>query len=156
MNIDPALYDYCTPRQREVLEAIDKVGSGHSAAGLLGIHKSAVYRHVEAVKAKAAEQGYSPKHDMKHPVPDGFKVKGVSTYYDSEGQPRGQWVKSSADQERRDAMLRAAVEGMAGEITPALPVVMPAITFADLLTLYTFTDFHLGALCWHKEGGNRS
>ena len=41
-------------------------------------------------------------------MPHGYKVKGVSTYYNDEGKPTGQWVKSAADeQERVDALLKA-------------------------------------------------
>ncbi len=38
---------------------------------------------------------------MVHTVPDGFQVKGVSTYYNDEGKPVGQWVKSVPDKERQ-------------------------------------------------------
>lgn len=153
MHIDPALYDFCTPRQRELLEAIERTGSGRAAAASLGLDSSYANNALRAVKKKAALQGYSPSHDMTHTVPDGYKVKGVSTYYDSDGLPRGQWVKSSADAERREEMMRAAVDAMASEIRPVPPVIGPPKTLAHLLTLYTFTDYHVGMLAWHKEGG---
>jgi hypothetical protein len=41
------------------------------------------------VKRKAAIAGYSPEHDMTRTVPEPFVVRGTSTYYDKEGQPRG-------------------------------------------------------------------
>ena len=66
-----------------------------------------------ASKAQAARYGYSPEHDMTKTVPDGYFVKGVSTYYDSEGEPKGQWVKSSIDHERQMEIFREAVAVLA-------------------------------------------
>jgi hypothetical protein len=90
---------------------------------------------------------------MTHTVPDGFTVKGVSTYYDSDGKARGQWVKSSADDEARKAMLAAAVAAMADDVPRVSPETGPKVTLKHLLTLYTFTDYHVGMLAWHREGG---
>jgi hypothetical protein len=42
---------------------------------------------------------------------------------------------------------------MAGEIAPVAPIDAPAASLGHLLTLYTFTDYHVGMLAWHKEGG---
>lgn len=151
--IDPALMEYATARQREVLQAVIDTGSGVAAAAALGICRSYPQKILRAVSEKAARQGYSPAHDMTRTVPEGYTVKGVSTYYDSDGKPRGQWVKSRADDVAREAMLRAAIDAMAGEVAPCQPVAAPGDTLADLLTQYTITDLHIGALCWHREGG---
>jgi hypothetical protein len=70
------------------------------------------------------------------------------------GEVERTWERQSPDQAALLEALQAAVEGMAGEIVPALPIAAPATSLASLLTLYTFTDYHLGALCWHKEGGD--
>lgn len=154
MQIDPALLDYCTPRQREVLEALAASDSFRAADKALGAEISLSSNTLRRVKAKAAKQGYSPAHDMVHTVPDGFAVRKVSTYYGRDGEATGQWVQSSPDDERRLEALRAAVEAMAGDISPAAPVTRPAASRDDLLTLYTFTDYHVGMLAWNKEGGD--
>lgn len=109
---------------------------------------------MQRLKANAALRGYSPDHDMTRTVPEGFAVKGVSTYYDSEGKPRGQWVKSRADDAQREAAFREAYAALAAEL-PRLPVAdRPQSTVADLCNLYTMTDCHVGMLAWHKEGGD--
>lgn len=150
---DPQLASYATVRQLEYLEAIEKHGSQRKAAVALGVSKTAVDDSIKALKKKAALQGYSPEHQMTRTVPDGFKVKGVSTFYDLEGNPRGQWVKSSADEDRRQELIRAAYEAMAQEL-PRLPhVQMPEDVSKNLATLYTLTDSHVGMLAWAKEGG---
>lgn len=153
--MDATLASYATVRQLEVMEALDKHGSSAKAGAVLGVNKSYVNRVVMAVKKKAALQGYSPDHDMVRTVPDGYTVKGVSTYYNAEGVKAGQWVKSSADQERRAAMIREAFEAMAQDL-PRLGAMepIPGGHEASLATLYTLTDSHVGALCWAKEGGH--
>lgn len=151
--IDLELLRWATPTQAKYVEAINTHGSGRAAAKAVGVASSAVQRSIQGLKRKAALHGYSPEHDMVHPVPDGFKVKGVSTYYNSEGKAAGQWVKSSADAEARDRALRAAVEAMAGEIPRLDPIEPPAASLARLANLYVITDYHLGAMAWREEGG---
>ena len=153
LKVDVGLYDYCTPRQREVLEAIETHGGATAAAKHLGCDKTLPAKTYNIVKAKAAKQGYAPDFDMSHPVPDGFIAKGISTYYNSEGKPTAQWVKASIDQERQKEMMEATVAALCADIVPVAPVGSPSSALDQLLTQYTFTDFHLGALCWHREGG---
>ncbi|MDY7525472.1 hypothetical protein [Sphingomonas sp. 10B4] len=57
------------------------------------------------------------------------------------------------DEARQAEAMRAAAEAMAEALPRLSPERVPNLTLKHLLTLYTFTDFHLGALCWHKEGG---
>lgn len=98
-------------------------------------------------------KGFSPEHDMTHMVPDGYKVKGVSTYYGKDGKPRGQWVKSAEDRERVMEMLREAVLAMASDLPPEKPVPAPQQTIAKLLNCYVITDYHLGMKAWGEETG---
>lgn len=147
------LYEFCTVRQLEVIQAIEKVGSQRGAAKLLGMAKSGVDVQFRSVKKKAALRGISPEHDMTKAVPDGYMVKGVSTYYDKAGKPAGQWVKSTADQQRQAEIQRAAMEAMSEDV-PRLPALdAPERTLGHLCNVYTLTDSHVGMLAWHKEGG---
>lgn len=152
-HIDPKLYEYATPRQRVILESLEQTGSGASTAAAMGVHRSLPLRTLKAVQAKAAKQGHSPDHDMTHTAPDGFAVKGVSTYYDRDGKVRGQWVKTKTDDVAREAALREAYAAMAEELPRALPVAAPQPEPSKLLNLFTLTDCHVGMLAWHKEGG---
>ena len=154
ISIDPNLYDYCTPRQREVLEAIDRFGGARAASIELGMNIGGASETYIAVKKKAAKKGYSPEHDFTRPVPDGYVAKGVSTYYNSEGKPSGQWVKASLSHEALIDAMRETVKGFKDEIPPAVSVAAPATSQDQLCNLYTFTDYHLGMLAWHKEGGS--
>ena len=151
LKIDDALFAYATPRQREVLEAVNIHGSAKAASIALGINVGAASDAYIAVKKKAAMHGYAPEHDFTRPVPDGYKAKGVSTYYNSEGKPTAQWVKASIDHERQQEMLQAAVAAMCEQITSVLPTILPGGTIEELANVYTFTDCHVGMLAWHRE-----
>jgi len=154
LKIDEGLFAYATPRQRELLEAINLYGSAKAASIAMGInHGAASDAHV-AVKKKAALQGYAPEHDFTRPVPNGYVTKGVSTYYNSEGKPSGQWVKASLTHEALIESLRETVDGFKDQIDPASVIVAPEASDELLCNLYTFTDYHLGMLAWHQEGGS--
>ena len=135
------------------MDAAIKYGSHRKAAKSLGISRSGVRSHLEAVKIAAAKQGWSPEHDMTRSVPDGFHVKGVSTYYDEDGNVHGQWVKSQADAKDRAIRLIEAVKG-AFESHKKVPVIKaPKQTMKDTLTVYPFGDPHIGMYAWAEEAG---
>jgi hypothetical protein len=154
ITIDENLYRYCTPRQREILEAIERLGSAKAASIELGINIGGASDAFVAVKKKAALMGYAPENDFTRSVPQGFVAKGVSTYYNSEGKPSGQWVKASLSHEALVDAMREAVEGFKDEIPPVVSIAAPVASEEHLCNLYTFTDYHLGMLAWHKEGGS--
>lgn len=148
------LLQFCeTEAQRNVIECVIKHKSQRKAAKELGKGKSTIQSVVDKVRHRAALRGFSPDHNMTHIVPEGYLVKGTSTYYDVDGQVRGQWVKSSVDEASRHDLLKAAYEAMADDLPRLEPVLSPSGCVPELLNLYTLTDSHVGALAWHKEGG---
>jgi hypothetical protein len=152
--IDPQLASYATVRELEYLEALDKHGTQKGAARALKVADTSLREAMKRLKARAASKGYSPEHSMTKTVPDGFKVKGVSTYYDEEGKARGQWVKSSADDERRELAIREAFAAMAQDLPRLFPIPSNGQHEQHLASLYTLTDSHVGMLAWAKEGGD--
>ena len=86
-----------TDRQREILASLSKTLSSVITAKDLGVSQTEICKVFRKIKARAAAQGFAPEHDYTRTVPDGFVLKGVSSYYGKEGTLRGQWVKSSAD-----------------------------------------------------------
>jgi hypothetical protein len=119
----------------------------------MSVDPSCIRRAVQAVKKKAALQGYSPEHDMTHIAPDPFIVRGTSTYFNKDGKPTGQWVKTKLDDDKLQAMMLAAVEGLKDEITPSLPIDGPDHCNTLLCNTYVITDYHLGMLAWSEETG---
>lgn len=112
-------------------------------------------RVVQIRKKKLAQKGVGHGRDVSHIVPDGYKVKGTSALTDAAGNIKLQWVKTDVDAERQLEIMRAVVEGMCSEITPAEPIKKPARkTDKKLLNLYTVSDFHLGMLSWADETGD--
>ena len=111
-----SLRQWATPAQAEKLDALKKHGSGKCAAKSLGVHERNFWRSLKRLRDAAARQGYSPEHDMTRTAPDGFHVKGTSTYYDADGNPAAQWVKTSIDQERQEEIMREAVEALSNRM----------------------------------------
>jgi hypothetical protein len=103
--------------------------------------------------SSAAMRGFAPDHDMIHVVPAPFVVKGVSTYYDKEGNRAGQWVKSALDGAQVEAAMLAAVDALTVLMPRAKPVKGPKHTLDHLCTLYTLTDCHVGMKAWAPETG---
>ena len=148
------LRTWATVRQLEIIEAIEKHGSETKAAKALGMNKGGVSQSLRGLEKRAAKMGYSPKHDMTHTVPDGYMVKGVSTYYDKAGKPAAQWVKSSVDAERQAEIMRATIAAMSEDVRGLAPITQaPENTQSDLLTVYPLGDPHIGLRAWGKECG---
>lgn len=147
------LRQFATPQQLRYLDAIEQYGGQRAACKALGLTRSALQDALSRLKKKAARQGFSPEHDMTKTVPDGYMVKGVSTFYDKDGKPRGQWIKSTMDPERQAEIMRAALEAMKEEVPRVKPVPGPKRSRGELCTVYTLTDCHVGMRAWHKEGG---
>lgn len=140
--------------QAGVASLMDSGMTKREAAKKLGISERNVYRMLERIKANAVRRGYSPEHDMTHVVPEGYKVKGVSTYYNEDGKPTGQWVKSATDEERRAKALLEAVENAATALPKFKPVKPPKQVDENLASLLTITDFHLGMKAWKDSDGD--
>lgn len=152
--IDLALEKFATPSQWEKLKALHEHGSERAAGKALGMHNSSIRSARMAVLAKATRQGYSPDHDMIHPLPDGYKLKGTSTLYDMQtGEAKIQWVKSDADKERQDEIFREVVEAMASAIPRAKPVPGPKHVSEEHLAALPVGDHHMGMLSWAEETG---
>jgi len=150
-----SLYEFCTVRQLEYLEAIEKHGSIRAAAKHLGVNKSTINEAVASVKKKAALRGHSPDHDMTHVVPEGYTVKGVSTYYDQDGNPRGQWVKSTVDAEKREELTKLVIEQLSQDIKGLSPILKaPKHSRDDTLTVIPIGDPHFGMYAWAEEAGD--
>ncbi len=92
---------------------------------------------------------------MRQTVPDGFTVRGVSTYYDSEGQVRGQWVKSRADDTRREQIIRDFVASLVEDVRGLAPAVTrPVAAKSQLLCTIPMGDPHFGMYAYAAETGD--
>jgi hypothetical protein len=148
------LLQFCeTERQAEILKAVIEYGSNNQASFKLGIARQTVDGAVKRVKRIAEIKGWSPEHDMTRPVPDAFVVRGVSTYYNKDGNPSGQWVKSKLDDNKFQELLKSAVEGFKDDLPRVSLINPPPLGNDNLLNCYVITDYHLGMLSWSEETG---
>lgn len=134
----------------EIIAAYEKHGTIRGAARELEMHHSSVQERMKRLALK----GYSPKHDMTKTCPDGFKVKGVSSLYDKDGNLAAQWVKTTADDEARAEIMRAAIAAMCESIPRAEPLPEPEQHLSSsLINCYIITDYHMGMLSHAEETG---
>lgn len=145
------LTEFCTVRQLEVLEAYQQHGSGNKAAKALGVGRRYVDKVLEAIKTKAAKARVSAHADPEK-IPVGFGITGTTTLRKN-GEEVMQWVKTSEDKAAQELIRQAALDALAATLPREKPVKQSGEVKEDLCNLYTFTDFHLGMLAWHKEGG---
>lgn len=133
----------------ELLAALKEGGSKRAAARLLGVNSSSVMRKVDLLVSR----GWSPEHGWTHTVPQGYRVKGVSTLYGADGVAKAQWVKSQVDPEAMREALEAGYQAMLSDL-PRLPP-RPAKGKWDgaLLTAYPIGDPHVGMRAWAQECG---
>ena len=152
--IDPKLKKYATEIQARRIDLLNQYQSITAVAKMEGVDRKAIKKSIAGVELRAAQQGYSPAHDMTRTVPDGFQVKGVSTYYNADGKPSAQWVKSSSDDLRRKELMEEAFAAMADDLPRVKSVNFKGVPISTLCNLYVMTDCHVGMLAWHKEGGH--
>ncbi len=136
-----------TPRQQEILEAVQKHGSHRKAAKALGINKSNVTRGMRLIAAK------EPALHQKG-APIGYGLRGVSTLLGADGEVKQTWVKTARDAIDPALFLETFKAALESEpLKPAVRARAPREILADLLVVYPMGDPHLGMLAWARETG---
>ena len=151
--MDEKLLQFATKRQAEYLEAVSKHGSQRAAARAMGVNFTAVNQAMRALEAKAAQHGYSPDHDLTHPVAPGQRLRGTSTLYDEAGNARMQWVKTQEDRSQQEELMREAIAALCEDIDPVKKTKAPKVSNDQLMSIYPVGDHHIGMLSWREETG---
>jgi len=152
-TIDEKLKDYATPRQSEIIDALNAAAGNESAAArALSVARQTVQSAVREVKKKAARAGYAPGH-FKDGVAPGYLMGKVTVHRDAAGQVVQTWERQSPEEADRLAAVLEAVREAAEDLPRLAPLAAPASTLKHLLNLYVFTDYHLGMRAWAEEGG---
>lgn len=139
---------------QDALDAYVTHGGERSAAKALGWSRDAVKSRL----ARAHAKGFVPKcqalivGDQAAAGP-GMSLRGTSTLYGEDGKAKLQWVKTNQDAAKQEELQRAALAAMCEDIKPLAKIKAPKQLDADLTTLYTLTDCHVGMLAWDKETG---
>jgi hypothetical protein len=151
---DPQLLDFCTARQRELLQACMDHPNQMAAAKAMGVRPQVISAAVSAIKKKAALRGYAPEADMVHATVAPFVVKGTSTLYDDLGNQKLQWVKTQLDAKQVEEAVREWIESLTQAAKGMSPLIAPPKhTNADLLAVYPIGDPHIGMYSWAAETG---
>lgn len=147
------LLEWASPKQAEYLNATMEHGSMRLAATALGVNESTVRNAMKRLRREAAKGGYSEEAGMHHPVPEGYFMERYTQQIGPQGQERI-WIKGAMDKERIKALMAEMWTVFAADLPKAPEVPGPKVTSEQLLNLYTFTDYHMGMLAWHREGGD--
>lgn len=154
-DLYPQMAEYAaTETQVDVLNLVLKVGFT-AAARERGVGVRNIHDVCDRLVATCARRGFSPRHDMDKPVPQGYALKGTSTLYDEQGQAKAQWVKTTQDHEEQLKQVHEAVAA----ITESIPKAKKSKPLKksppeELLNLYIITDYHLGMKAWREETGD--
>ena len=140
-------------RQRKICALMGKHNSQRKVAEAMKCAQSTVCDTLAKVRKRAVMMGWSPEHDMTHPVPDGFVVKGISTLYRTDDGGI-QWVKTNATLDAQVEMMKAVVDALSSNVDGLYkPTKAPKVDTKSLLTVYPIADPHIGLYAWADECG---
>jgi hypothetical protein len=150
-KIDERLLDFATPRQAEIIRAINEHGGQRAAARALGSSQGTFSEAIKAVMKKAALGGYAPGHFADGVAP-GYRMGKVTVQRGPNGVERV-WERQHPAEDALE-VLRAAMAEAIEDAKSALPrTPKPKRHDADLLTVIPMGDPHFGLLTWAKEVG---
>jgi hypothetical protein len=152
-EVDVGLKQFATETQAKYVDAVLEHGSASKAAEVLGVGHSSIVRSLKSLKIRAANRGYAPENHWTRPVPEGSLAGGVSTYFNKDGIPTQQWVKSRLDMEAYNrAVKEAIIEFIADQ--PQLPAPAgPRDYSTDVIPWIQIGDAHIGMLAHAAEVG---
>ena len=149
------LLEFClSDTQRKVVELAATGITKREIAEQVGSNERRVFRVLQIVKARAAQAGIAPEADLDYRTPIGYNLKGTSTLINkATGETMLQWVKTDANKEAQEELMRECVEALKEELPKYEPVEQKTTVVTDLATVYTITDAHVGMKAWGKETG---
>lgn len=144
---DPRYAAACTTEyQSKVLATVIEHGTAQ-APKVLGISERGLFYTLQRIRNQAVPLDA---------VPEGHTVKGVSTMVRPDGSTVVQWVKTSAHEEDQKRKIRAAVEGLAEDVTriPSVALRFSECYNTDVIPWFNIGDAHLGMLAHSMEVGH--
>jgi hypothetical protein len=102
-----------------------------------------------------ARRGSDAFEGVRPAIPDGHRVKGLSTLIDESGGVRAQWIKTDVDRDRQREAIFDAIRRLADAWpSRAEPTSGPERADEDLMCVYPFGDPHFGQYSWAAETGD--
>lgn len=128
---------------QQAAQAYREAGSKEAAARKVGISSKAFRNRLKHAEARGFIDA----------VPEGHKIKGVSTLRNAEGEIVGQWVKTK-EGELDPLQLAEEIKNVFSGFKPAAPkIAKPKSVASELLTIVPANDWHLGMFSWGQETG---
>jgi hypothetical protein len=121
----------------EAMELVELHGSITAAAQASGINRNTLQGRVNEARRRKS----------------GMVVTGRSTLRNADGEVVMEWEKTSLDRQKAQEAQNAAYAALAAKLPRIAPSKAPSACKANLCTVYTLTDAHIGMLAWHREGG---
>ena len=136
-----------TPRQQEVLDAVNFYGSHRNAAKALGLSKSGVTSLIHECK----EKGFFPGQLSPVPYADGMRMTNTTVQYDAMGNVVQEWRRLSPDIEMMKDVVDELAEGVKG-LGHKLPKLFGSkLQEEDLLFELDIYDPHIGMYAQKDE-----
>lgn len=98
---------------------------------------------LESIKMAPASQTFAG-------VPEGYKIKGVSTLIDASGNKILEWVKTGQEVSL-DRTIEIVQKAFQNYVAPTARLKLPTLNDEDRLTLYPVLDWHMGLLALKKQ-----
>lgn len=158
MNDYEDLLKHCnTERQKEIfLHLATHLNKKKTQKELL-INKDNLNRMIRLVKKIRSSREINSPNSAKTILPLGFSAKGLSNYYNKDGELSGQWIKMGRDAEEQVDAVEQAVESiiarLEGKAKTSLPI--QANEADTLMNLIISNDLHLGLYASKKETMDR-
>jgi len=149
-----------TPRQREIYDTVQRLGSKSAAARELGLDSKTI-RYAYAMAEASLNADVRTDYRLDPAIKNGMEAIGTRMVpalawakvppkdgeigYSLMLRPAGEPPEAVAER------IREALEG----IVPAEPVVAPENVMADLCAVYPLMDAHVGMKAWGRETGSQ-
>jgi len=149
-----------TPRQREIFDTVQRLGSKSAAARELGLDSKTI-RYAYAMAEASLNADVRTDYRLDPAIKNGMEAIGTRMVpalawakvppkdgeigYSLMLRPAGEPPEAVAER------IREALEG----IVPAEPVVAPENVMADLCAVYPLMDAHVGMKAWGRETGSQ-
>jgi hypothetical protein len=153
---DEGLKKWATPRQLDYIEATVRLGSLRKAAAELGINNSTISKALTSLRDYAARRGHAPGHFSDGTAP-GYRMGKVTIQRartgDGSSVVERVWERQHPDDDLRERLFLARVEGLKDDLPRVLPLSAPVCSDDELLTVYPQGDPHAGLYAWSEEVG---
>lgn len=141
MEVDEKLKDYATPRQAELIDAVNKHGSVAEAARQMGVTRAPIQGAIKSAKTKAARAGYAPGH-FEGGVAPGYRMGKVTVQRGPAGVERV-WERQHPEEVQLEALIARCEERL--KDLPRLKAVKPPpAASAPLTNFLGLFDLHIG------------